>query len=204
MIIFDDINKNKIDFSGSIEYILIGLGNPGNKYINTRHNAGFLAIDYIAKKHGILINKKKFNALCESTLINSKKILLIKPQQFMNNSGQSIVEAMKFYKIPSNKIIVILDDINLDVGTIRIRRKGSAGGHNGLKNIIDLSKKDDFIRIKIGIGSKPNISYNLADWVLSDFSEKEMNILKSSITNTLKSINLIVSGNIERAMNKYN
>lgn len=202
--IFKFISSHEKSSSGPIEYLIVGLGNPGIQYDNTRHNAGFMAIDYIAEKCGTIINKSKFNFRYTDVFLEDKKVLLIKPQQFMNNSGQSVVEAMSFYKVPSNKVILLFDDICLDIGKIRIRRKGSSGGHNGLKSIIYLTLKEDFPRVKIGIGGKPSLDWNLADWVLSNFTDEEKSNLIKAIENCYDSTKLIVSGKIQDAMNKYN
>lgn len=202
--IFKFISSNQKAPSGPIEYLIVGLGNPGTKYDNTRHNAGFMAIDYIAEKCGTIINKSKFNSLYSDVFLEDKRALLMKPQQFMNNSGQSVAEAMSFYKIPSKKVIILFDDICLDVGKIRIRRKGSNGGHNGLKSIIYLTSKEDFPRVKIGIGGKPNPGWDLADWVLSNFTDGEKLSLNKAIEDCYDSVKLIVSGKIQDAMNKYN
>ena len=172
--------KRKQFGSGGCEYIIAGLGNPGSKYEMTRHNAGFLAIDLFAIEKEINIKRLKFHSLVGEVKIGEKKCLLMKPQTFMNNSGEAIAEAAKFYKIPPEKIIIISDDVSLDVGTIRIRRKGSAGGHNGLKSIISLLGSEDFPRIKIGVGKKPAPEYDLVDWVLGRFPKELEPDLKSS------------------------
>ena len=202
--IFNFMMSNKKRPSGPIEYIIVGLGNPGKKYDNTRHNAGFMAIDYIAEKCGVTIDRLKFKSLYADTFIESKRVILMKPQQFMNNSGQAVVEAMSFYKVPSNKVIILFDDIFLDVGKLRIRRKGSHGGHNGVKNIIYLASDENFLRVKIGIGGKPHSEWDLADWVLSNFTQSEKKNLNLAIENCYESVKLIVSGKIQDAMNKYN
>ena len=170
--------------SGASDYIIAGLGNPGAKYEMTRHNAGFLAIDMLAMKQNKEIKRLKFHALTCDAEIEGKKCLLMKPQTFMNNSGEAIGEAAKFYKIPPQNIIVLSDDISLDVGKIRIRRKGSAGGHNGLKSIIAHLGSEDFPRVKIGVGKKPQ--------------------LKEALENSDGAISLIVQDKFDRAMNLYN
>ena len=166
--------KNSTENTGSIEYIIVGLGNPGSQYENTRHNAGFITLDTIAKKNDIKVDRLKFKSLCGTGKIGGKRVLLMKPSTFMNLSGQAVTEAMAFYKIPPEHTIVIFDDISLEPGKLRIRRKGSDGGHNGIKNIIYLSGSDKFPRIKVGVGAKPNPHWELADWVLSRFTESEM------------------------------
>lgn len=190
--------------TGQVEYIVVGLGNPGTKYDNTRHNAGFLAVDRIAKKLGISVDRLKFKSLTGDAMIAGHRVLFLKPSTFMNNSGEAVRDAAQFHKVPSERIIVIFDDISLDVGGVRIRRKGSDGGHNGIKSIIYLLGKDDFPRIKIGVGKKPHPDYDLADWVLSRFTEKDFDALNAIFDNTLDMITKIIEGNIDAAMNNYN
>lgn len=190
--------------SGAYDYIIVGLGNPGAKYEMTRHNAGFLAIDMLAMKQNKEIKRLKFHALTCDAEIEGKKCLLMKPQTFMNNSGEAIGEAAKFYKIPPQNIIVLSDDISLDVGKIRIRRKGSAGGHNGLKSIIAHLGSEDFPRVKIGVGKKPNAYMDLADWVLGRFPKELEPQLKEALENADGAISLIVQDKFDRAMNLYN
>lgn len=190
--------------SGAYDYIIAGLGNPGAKYEMTRHNAGFLAIDMLAMKQNKEIKRLKFHALTCDAEIEGKKCLLMKPQTFMNNSGEAIGEAAKFYKIPPQNIIVFSDDISLDVGKIRIRRKGSAGGHNGLKSIIAHLGSEDFPRVKIGVGKKPNACMDLADWVLGRFPKELEPQLKEALENADGAISLIVQDKFDRAMNLYN
>lgn len=190
--------------SGAYDYIIAGLGNPGAKYEMTRHNAGFLAIDMLAMKQNKEIKRLKFHALTCDAEIEGKKCLLMKPQTFMNNSGEAIGEAAKFYKIPPQNIIVLSDDISLDVGKIRIRRKGSAGGHNGLKSIIAHLGSDEFPRVKIGVGKKPDAYTDLADWVLGRFPKELEPQLKEALENANGAISLIVQDKFDRAMNLYN
>ena len=190
--------------SGAYDYIIAGLGNPGAKYEMTRHNAGFLAIDMLAMKQNKEIKRLKFHALTCDAEIEGKKCLLMKPQTFMNNSGEAIGEAAKFYKIPPQNIIALSDDISLDVGKIRIRRKGSAGGHNGLKSIIAHLGSEDFPRVKIGVGKKPNAYMDLADWVLGRFPKELEPQLKEALENADGAISLIVQDKFDRAMNLYN
>ncbi|MCR5653814.1 MAG: aminoacyl-tRNA hydrolase [Ruminococcus sp.] len=190
--------------NNSIEYLVVGLGNPDRKYENTRHNAGFLALDYIADELGVKVKRLKFKSAVGEAKIDSHRVLLMKPSTFMNNSGQAVVEAMSFYKIPAEKVVILLDDINLDVGKMRIRTKGSDGGQNGMKNIIYLSGSDKFPRIKIGIGKKPNPEYDLAAWVLSKFTKDEIKALEQVQKNCYEAVRLILDGKIDRAMNQYN
>ena len=190
--------------SGPPEYIIAGLGNPGAKYEATRHNTGFIFIDMLADKYGVRLNKIKFKAVCETAEINSHKCLLLKPQTFMNNSGQSIREAADFYKIPPERIIVVFDDVSLECGRLRIRRKGTDGGHNGIKSIIYHLNSDSFPRIKLGVGMKPDPDYDLADWVLSSFTKDELVKMRQAAENAVLAAELMVSGETDLAMSKYN
>ena len=191
-------------FGGSVEYLIVGLGNPDRKYENTRHNCGWLAIDYIAEKLGIKVNKIKYKSFVGEAAVGGKKALLMKPTTYMNNSGQAVVEAMNFYKIPPENVIVIFDDVSLDVGKMRIRQKGSDGGQKGMRSIIYLSGSDAFPRIKIGIGAKPNPDWDLADWVLSRFSDDERKTLDKMFENAYEAVGLIIDGKTDRAMNRFN
>ena len=194
--------KKKENISG-VEYIVVGLGNPDRKYENTRHNAGFITVDTLADKMDIRLDRIKYKSLCNTCTIADKKVLLMKPSTYMNNSGQAVVEAMNFFKVPPENVIVIFDDISLDVGKMRIRRKGSDGGHNGIKNIIYLSGSDQFPRIKMGVGNKPE-KWDLADWVLSNFNESERKFLDETAQKACDAVEKIISGNIDKAMNLYN
>ena len=188
----------------AFEYIIAGLVNPGAKYEMTRHNAGFLALDLYAVKNNADIKKLKYHSLVREVTVSGKRCLLMKPQTFMNNSGEAIGEAAKFYKIPPERVIVISDDTTLDVGKIRIRRKGSAGGHNGLKSIIAHLGSEDFPRVKIGVGKKPDAYTDLADWVLARFPKESEADLKNALENALSAVELIVAGETDKAMNLYN
>lgn len=188
----------------AFEYIIAGLGNPGAKYEMTRHNAGFLALDLYAVRNNADIKKLKYHSLVREVTVSGKRCLLMKPQTFMNNSGEAIGEAAKFYKIPPERVIVISDDTTLDVGKIRIRRKGSAGGHNGLKSIIAHLGSEDFPRVKIGVGKKPDAYTDLADWVLARFPKENEADLKNALENALSAVELIVAGETDKAMNLYN
>lgn len=187
----------------NVEYIVAGLGNPGSEYHQTRHNAGFLALDVISQKHSFNIKTLKFHSLCARELINSKSVLFLKPQTYMNNSGEAIKAAADFYKIPPERIIVIYDDINFQPGTIRIRKKGSAGGHNGIKSIISNLSSDNFPRIKIGVGNKPP-HFELYDWVLGKIPKEDQEPLFSALTTASDALSLILDGNIDKAMCTYN
>ena len=196
--------KKKEFSNNSIEYIIVGLGNPGKQYENTRHNAGFIAMDYIAEELGVKINKVKFKSTVGEATVSGKRCLLMKPSTFMNLSGQAVVEAMNFYKIPPQHVVILSDDISLDVGVIRIRRKGSDGGQNGLKNIIYLSGSDELPRVKIGIGKKPHPDYDLKDWVLSRFTDKDKKLIAERLPDIKGAVERIVADDIDKAMNLYN
>ncbi len=195
--------KKKEPLSTSVEYIVVGLGNTGTKYEGTRHNAGFITVDCLAEKLGVKIDRIKYKSLVTTCTIADKKVLLMKPSTYMNNSGLAVTEAMNFYKIPPEKVIVIFDDISLDVGKMRIRRKGSDGGHNGIKNIIYLSGSDQFPRIKMGVGHKPE-KWDLADWVLSHFTEQEYKTLTETAEKACTAAELMISGQTDKAMNLFN
>ena len=189
---------------GSFDFIVVGLGNPGKKYEKTRHNVGFRVIDHLCEKYMVSSEKKKFDAICAKVSIAERNILLLKPQTFMNNSGLSVADAADFYKVPPENIIVVFDDISLDPGKLRVKRKGSAGGHNGVKSIIQLLGSEDFPRIKIGVGKKPNPNWDLANWVLSKFSDAEDKLIEETIRKVEDTLKFIVDGQIDKAMNLVN
>ena len=188
---------------GAVEFLIVGLGNPGEKYSATRHNVGFSALDMIAEKTGARVDRLKFKSLCGDAMLGGKRVLLMKPQTFMNNSGEAVAEAMRFYKIPVENIIVISDDISLNPGKLRIREKGSAGGHNGLKNIIYLIVKDTFPRIKIGVVANPE-QWDLADWVLGQPGSADAKKIEQVEAAAYDICELAVQGKIQQAMNKFN
>ncbi len=182
------------------EFLIVGLGNPGSKYENTRHNAGFMFLDYLAERCSCSINRSKFKSLCADTNIGGKRVILMKPQTFMNASGEAVIEAANFYKIPAEKIIVISDDVTLDVARLRVRRKGSHGGHNGLKNIILHLGTDNFPRIKIGVGQKPHPDYDMIDWVLGNLTAEEIKKTASKYGYVYDGLLKIFEGDVEEAM----
>lgn len=184
-------------------YIIAGLGNPGRDYEYTRHNAGFLAIDEIAKKLNISVNKIKFKSLIGEGTINGEKVYLVKPQTYMNNSGEAIREIMNFYKVDPENLIVIVDDIDIEFATLKIKKKGSAGTHNGLKSIINLIGSQNFPRIKVGVGQKYE-SQDLADFVLSKFSKKESPDIENAIDRAAQATFEIIENGIDSAMNIFN
>ena len=186
-----------------LTYIVAGLGNPGDEYKLTRHNIGFLAIDYIAEKCGVRIDRVKFHALTTEARIGGVRVLLMKPTTFMNNSGVAIGEAATFYKVPPENVIVLHDEISFAPGLFRIRRKGSAGGHNGLKSIIAQLGSDAFPRVKIGVGQKPSPDYDLVNWVLGKFPKTDLDLIGAKYPDIYSSVELMVMGKIDDAMNKY-
>ena len=200
----DALRSKSAVATGPVEYIIVGLGNPDKKYENTRHNIGFCAIDKLADKLSVKIDRSKYKALCTEATIGDKRVLLMKPMTYMNLSGQAVVEAMNFYKISIEKVIVIYDDVALDVGGLRIRGKGSHGGHNGIRNIIELTGKDTFPRIKVGVGEKPHKEYDLADWVLGKFTESDKKTIQPIFDEIKPLCQLMLEGDLEKVMAKYN
>mgnify|MGYP004576670019 CR=1 FL=1 len=179
--------------SAGCDWLIVGLGNPGGEYANTRHNAGFMAIDRLAAQLGVSISKIKY-----------KKLLLLKPETFMNASGLAVEAAAHFYKIPPERVLVLFDDISLPVGKIRVRRSGSAGGHNGIKSIIAMLHSEDFPRVKIGVGAKPHPDYDLADWVLSSFPKTEQPELDRALDNARDAALCVITDGCEKAAANFN
>jgi len=190
--------------SGPVSWLIVFLGNPGPKYECTRHNAGFMTADAMAKKLGVSINKLRFKALTASAEINGEKVLLMKPQTFMNLSGEAVGEAARFYKVPPEHVIVVSDEVSLPLGKLRVRPKGSAGGHNGLKSIIAHLGSDAFPRIRLGVGAPPHPDYDMADWVLSVFRNQDLEDMLSASDRAAEAVITYITDGPERAMNKYN
>ena len=186
------------------DYIVVGLGNPGKEFDHTRHNAGFRCLDLLIKMFNAGPEKRKFQSLVYEATVMNKKLLLVKPQTFMNHSGIAVGEVQKFYKIPSDRIIVVSDDITIDAGRLRIRRSGSHGGHNGLRNIVSVLGTSDFPRIKIGMGQKPHPEYDLADWVLGKPSKEDMQKIDIAERDAAKAVETVILHSVDEAMNKYN
>ncbi|MBS4888535.1 MAG: aminoacyl-tRNA hydrolase [Anaerococcus vaginalis] len=184
-------------------YYIVGLGNPGIQYENTRHNAGFITIDYLARKYSIDVRKIKFKSLIGQGVISGQKVMLVKPQTYMNNSGEAIREIYNYFDFDHDKLIVIYDDIDIDFGSIRIRKKGSAGTHNGMKSIIYNLGFDDFPRIKVAVGKKPSYM-DLANFVLSGFSKQEAKIIEEEVKLTSDAIEMILEEGIEKSMSMFN
>lgn len=193
----------KKDKGGTFDYLVAGLGNPGREYENTRHNAGFVAADMLSDKFNISVSKSKFDALYGDGTIAGARVLVVKPQTYMNLSGTAVQKLSAFYKIPVDKIIIMHDDVSLDVGKIRIRRKGSAGGQKGLANIIQMLGTEEIPRIKIGVGAKPHPDYDMKDWVLGKIPPEQENDFKAACLNAVKAVEEIIARGIDSAMNKY-
>lgn len=189
---------------GGAEWIVAFLGNPGLKYNGTRHNAGFMAADAMEKKLGVSINKMRFKALTQTADIGGKKVLLMKPQTYMNLSGDAIVQAANFYKVPPERVIVVSDETALPIGRLRIRRGGSAGGHNGLKSVIARLGTDQFPRIRLGVGDKPHPDYDMADWVLSTFKGQDAADMELVAKKAADAVECYITEGADRAMNKFN
>ena len=190
--------------AGPVDFLIVGLGNPGKKYEYTRHNAGFLSIDKLADTLGVKIDRAKFHSLtATATLDDGTKVMLMKPQTMMNASGAAVQEAAMFYKLAPEQIVVISDDINLDVGKLRIRPSGSAGGQNGLKDIIACLGSDKFARVRVGVGMKPHPDYDLAAWVLSRFTDADKKVIEQAFADAADAAAWIAKGDITKAMNLY-
>lgn len=185
-------------------YIIVGLGNPGRDYQNTRHNIGFDVIDALAEVAGISVIEKKHKAIIGKGVLDGQKVILVKPQTYMNLSGESVRDIIDYYKVDEEQeLIVISDDTSLDVGMLRVRKKGSAGGHNGLKNIILHLGHDTFMRVKMGVGEKPK-GYDLADYVLGHFTQNERKLMDEAVKKATEAIRMMVAGDVDKAMNAFN
>jgi len=187
-----------------MDFIIVGLGNPGKQYEKTRHNVGFMSLDYIAKDLNIKINKLKFKSLSQETVISGKKVLFLKPQTYMNNSGIAVYEAAEYYNVPIENILTLEDDVALPSNRLRIRKNGSHGGHNGLKSIINMLESENFTRIKIGVGDRIHPQIQLADWVTGALSASEMKGFTENLPNIYEAVLMIVNGETENAMAKFN
>ena len=185
-------------------WLIVGLGNPGREYEKTRHNCGFRAVDLLAQQLGCKVDRLKFQGLYGQTEYGGKKLFLLKPQTYMNLSGRSVLQLSAFFHIPPQRIIVMFDDISLEPGRLRVRPDGSAGGHNGIKSIIQELGSSDFPRVKIGVGAKPHPDYDLADWVLSTFSAQEEKALAVALDNAAKAALTILDSGVSEAANRYN
>jgi len=205
MDIFRKIESGSSDrLHGKISWVIAGLGNPGLEYEGTRHNTGFWAVDELAQQSGVQLMKMQFRASCGEVMLGENRCLLMKPTTYMNNSGEAVAKAVQFYKIPPEQVLVFYDDITLQPGKMRIRLKGSAGGHNGMKSIIAFLGTEDFPRVRLGVGQKPNSQYDLAEWVLSKFSLAEREAIQAILPNAAEAAKLIVQGNGSEAINRFN
>lgn len=202
--LFKKISKESAASPAPITHLIVGLGNPGDKYYLTRHNAGFLMMDYLSQRLGVKIDRSKFKALTAEATIGGKRVLLMKPQTFMNASGEAVQAAAAFYKIPMENVVVFSDDISLDVGRMRVRRKGSDGGQKGLRSIITLMSSDEFPRIRFGIGQKPHPDFELADWVLSEFNKAEQEKLFATFEKAYDGMLRVLDGDVDGAMQLCN
>ena len=202
--LFKKIAKDNTEGQSPITHIVVGLGNPGAKYANTRHNAGFMAVDYICERLGVKVDRAKFQSLVGEANIAGKRVLIMKPQTFMNNSGMAVYDAATFYKIAPENIIVISDDVNLDVGRLRVRASGSAGGQKGLNDIILQMGSDKIPRIRVGVGKKPHPEYDMADWVLGKIPEADQEKMFSIFGCVNDCLPLLLDGKTDDAMGKFN
>ncbi len=202
--LFKKIEKSTPAASGPVTHLIVGLGNPGAQYEGTRHNAGFLAVDYIAASVGVKIDRARYRALVAEATIADKRVLLMKPQTFMNLSGEAVREAAAFYHIPPENVIVLYDDVTLPVGRMRVRGKGSDGGHNGIKSIIAQLGSNAFPRIRLGVGEKPSPDYDLADWVLSRFGAAERETLDKTFPVAKEGAELLLRSDLAAAQARCN
>ena len=183
---------------------MVGLGNPGDKYENTRHNVGFLTVDELAERARVPVQRLKHRALTNTVELGGARVLLMKPVTYMNLSGEAVGEAARFYKIPPERVLVISDDVSLPIGKLRIRKGGSAGGHNGLKNIIQHLGTDQFPRVRVGVGQKPHPDYDLADWVLGKFQGEDKKVMDEAVKRAADAVECILKEGADRAMNRFN
>ncbi|HIT57861.1 MAG TPA: aminoacyl-tRNA hydrolase [Candidatus Galloscillospira stercoripullorum] len=190
--------------AGGVEWLVVGLGNPGDKYENTRHNVGFMTADVLAERKGVPVQRLKFKALTTTLTLGGAQVLLMKPVTYMNLSGEAVGEAARFYKIPPERVLVISDDVSLPAGKLRIRRSGSAGGHNGLKNIIAHLGTDAFPRIKVGVGGKPHQDYDMADWVLGKLSGEDKKAVDAAVERAADAVERYIQDGPDKAMSLFN
>ena len=190
--------------AGPVEWLVVGLGNPGSKYEWTRHNMGFLVVDELAERLSIPVQRLKFKALTNTAVLGGKSVLLMKPTTYMNLSGEAVGQAARFYKIPPERVLVISDDVSLPQGKLRVRRSGSAGGHNGLKNIIAHLGTDQFPRIKVGVGQKPSPDSDMVNWVLGTFTGQDRKVMEEAISRAADAVTVLLQHGIDQAMSSYN
>ena len=190
--------------NGGVDWLLVCLGNPGDQYENTRHNVGFQVADAVAERHNVPIQRLKFRAPTNTITVGEKKVLLMKPVSYMNLSGEAVHEAASFYKVPPERILVVSDEVALAPGKIRVRRSGSAGGHNGLKNIIAHLGTDQFPRIRVGVGQKPHPDYDMADWVLGKFQGEDKKAVEEAVKRAADAAECLIQEGVDKAMDRYN
>ena len=190
--------------TGGAEWLLVGLGDPGTQYENTRHSVGFLVADELAERQNAPIQRLKFKALTNLLTISGEKVLVMKPVTYMNLSGEAVRQAVDFYKIPPERVLVVSDDTALAVGRLRIRKGGSAGGHNGLKNIIQHLGTDQFPRVRVGVGEKPHPDYDMADWVLGKFQGEDKKVIDGAVKRAADAVECLLKEGPDRAMNRFN
>jgi len=190
--------------SGGVDWLLVCLGNPGDQYENTRHNVGFMVADELADRANVPIQKLKYKALTNTITLGGQKVLVMKPVTYMNLSGEAVRQAVDFFKIPADHVLVVSDDTALAVGRLRIRKGGSAGGHNGLKNIIQHLGTDQFPRLRLGVGEKPHPDYDLADWVLGKFQGEDKKAMDAAVKKAADAVECILSQGLDKGMNRYN
>lgn len=189
---------------GAVGWLIVGLGNPGLKYERSRHNVGFITLDYLAKEAGVSVNRSRFKALVGEATVSGQRVLLMKPQTFMNNSGEAVGEALRWYKLPPERLIVFSDDVSLEPGRVRVKANSSAGGHNGLKSIIYHANSEAFPRVKIGVGAPPNPEYPMPDWVLGSFNEADGRAVTDAIKRAAAAAEVIIAKDVASAANLYN
>ena len=190
--------------AGPVEWLVVGLGNPGSKYEWTRHNMGFLVIDELAERLDIPVKRLKFKALTNTAVLGGRSVLLMKPTTYMNLSGEAVGQAARFYKLPPERVLVISDDVALPQGKLRVRRSGSAGGHNGLKNIISHLGSDQFPRVKVGVGQKPHPDSDMVDWVLGTFTGQDRKVMEEAVSRAADAVTVLLQHGVEQAMSSYN
>ena len=201
--IFDLFRKIEKAPVGPITHLIVGLGNPGAEYAHTRHNVGFITLDRIAERHSARIDRARFSGLCGEASFGEGRALLLKPETYMNLSGEAVGQALSFYKLSPDRLIVLCDDVSFDVGRVRIRTHGSHGGHNGLRSIVSVLGSEAFTRIRIGVGKKPHPDYDLADWVLGKFPPADEKTLVEQADRLDDALTLLLAGRADEAMNRY-